>query len=256
MAAMRLDVNCDMGEGFGNWRIADDAALLPLITTANLACGFHAGDPLIMMETVAAARAAGVAVGAHPGLPDLAGFGRRVMALSAAELHACFAYQIGALQAFLRLHAMPLNHVKPHGALFHVLRDPAMAEAALDAIAGAAPGAAVYWMAGEVFAERARARGLRVVTEAYPDLDYAEDGMLLVERRKRAVAPALIEARITEILTRGTLTARGGAVLPMAVESVCIHSDGPNVAEVLGAVRQAAEACGTALACATGGAAG
>ncbi len=255
MAARILDINCDMGEGFGNWRMADDAAVLPLVTTANLACGFHAGDPVIMMETAGAARAAGVAVGAHPGLPDLAGFGRRVMALSAAELHACVAYQVGALQAFLRIHGLPLNHVKPHGAMFHVLRNPEMAEAALDAITGTAPGAPIYWLAGEVFTARARARGLRVVTEAYPDLDYADDGMLLVERRKRPVEPAVIEARITEILTRGTLTNSRGTTLPMDVESVCIHSDGPNVLEVLAAVRRAAEACGVALACATRGAA-
>ncbi|MDB5371746.1 MAG: hypothetical protein JWP04_388 [Belnapia sp.] len=254
MTARILDINCDMGEGFGNWRMSDDAAVLPLITTANLACGFHAGDPLIMMETVRAAREAGVAVGAHPGLPDLAGFGRRVMALSAEELHAGFAYQIGALQAFLTIHGMRLNHVKPHGALFHVLRDPVMTEAALDAITAVAPGAAIYWvgpLGREVFTTRALARGMRVCAEAYPDLDYADDGSLLVERRKRPVEPALIASRITEILTHGTLTNRNGVTLPMQVESVCIHSDGPNVQEVLAAARGAAAACGARLACAT-----
>lgn len=254
MTAGILDINCDMGEGFGNWRMSDDAAVLPLITTANLACGFHAGDPLIMMQTVGAARAAGVAVGAHPGLPDLAGFGRRIMALSAEELHAGFAYQIGALQAFLAIHSMRLNHVKPHGALFHVLRDPAMADAALDAIAAVAPDAAIYWVGPpgrEVFANRALDRGMRVCAEAYPDLDYADDGSLLVERRKRPVAPALIASRVTEILTHGTLTNRNGVTLPMQVESICIHSDGPNVQEVLAAARAAAAACGVSLACAT-----
>ena len=254
MTASILDINCDMGEGFGNWRMSDDAAVLPLITTANLACGFHAGDPLIMMETVRAARNAGVAVGAHPGLPDLAGFGRRVMALSAEELHACIAYQIGALQAFLAIHDMRLNHVKPHGAMFHVLRDPVMTEATLDAIAAVAPGAAIYWvgpLGREIFTTRALARRMRVCAEAYPDLDYADDGSLIVERRKRPVEPTVIAARITEILTHGTLTNHNGVTLPMQVESVCIHSDGPNVQEVLAAAHEAAAACGARLACVT-----
>lgn len=254
MSSPIFDINCDMGEGFGNWRMGDDSSVMPLIGTANLACGFHAGDPLIMRNTVAMAKAAGVAVGAHPGLPDMLGFGRRAMAVSVEDLYAYFVYQIGALKGFLQAAGLPLNHVKPHGAMFHVLRDPALADAALDAIAAAAPEAAVYWIgpAGrEIFATRAAERGMRVVLEAYPDLDYQDDGSLIVERVKRVVEPELIHRRVVELIRHKTLTTRSGAILPMDVESICIHSDGPNALAVIEAARRAIVECGCEVGCAT-----
>jgi len=246
-----FDINCDMGEGFGNWRMSDDDAVLPLISTANLACGFHAGDPVIMMKTVAAAKTHGIAVGAHPGLPDLLGFGRRVIAVTPQDLYAYVAYQIGALSAFLRASDLPMNHVKPHGAMFHLLRDPALCEATLDAIAAAAPGAAIYWAARELFTAQAAQRGLRVCAEAYPDLDYANDGSLILERQKRPVDPDLIYRRVVEVITHKTLTNREGTVLPMDVQSVCIHSDGPNAMDVIAAARRAIADCGRRVGCAT-----
>lgn len=249
-----LDINCDMGESFGNWRIGNDAAVMPRITTANIACGFHAGDPLTMMRTVEMAKSNNVAVGAHPGVPDLLGFGRRVMAVSPTDIYAYVAYQVGALQAFLTAQGMALNHVKPHGAMFHLMRQDELADAALDAIIDVAPGAAVYWpgpMGREPFTAKAHERGLRVVAESYPDLDYTADGSLVVEREKRAVAPQVIYDRVCQILADGQLTARDGTVLPMEVESICIHGDGPNVLEVLDAVHRAAEDCGVRVACAT-----
>jgi UPF0271 protein len=249
-----FDINCDMGEGFGNWRVADDAAVMPLISTANLACGYHAGDPLIMKQTVAMAKAAGVAVGAHVGLPDLLGFGRRFMKLSPEDVYAYFAYQIGALKGFLAAANLPLNHVKPHGAMFHVLRDDDLAKAALDAITQVAPEATVYWVgpAGqERFATLAQERGLRVCLEAYPDLDYSDEGSLIVERVKQTVAPATIYDRVTEIISRKTLTTRSGKTLAMDVESICIHSDGPNAMAVIESARRAIADCGRRVACAT-----
>jgi UPF0271 protein len=240
-----------MGEGFGNWRMSDDDAVLPLISTANLACGFHAGDPVIMMKTVAAAKTHGIAVGAHPGLPDLLGFGRRVIAVTPQDLYAYVAYQIGALSAFLRVSDLTMNHVKPHGAMFHLLRDPALCEATLDAIAAAAPGAAVYWAARENFTVQAAQRGLRVCAEAYPDLDYTNDGALILERKKRPVDPDLIYRRVVEVITHKTLTNREGTVLPMDVQSVCIHSDGPNAMDVIAAARRAIADCGRRVGCAT-----
>lgn len=249
-----FDINCDMGEGYGNWRTADDAAVMPLISTANLACGFHAGDPLIMMNTVAMAKAAGVAVGAHPGLPDLLGFGRRVIDVTANDLVSYIVYQIGALQGFLAAAGLSLNHVKPHGALFHVLRNEVLADAAIEAISSVAPGAAIYWIGPsdrEPFAVRAAARGIRVCTEAYPDLDYSDDGSLLVEREKRFVAPELVYDRISEIISNKTLTTRSGKKLPMDVESVCIHSDAPNSLAILAAARKAVIDAGRTVACAT-----
>jgi 5-oxoprolinase (ATP-hydrolysing) subunit A len=249
-----FDINCDMGEGFGNWRIADDLSVMPLISTANLACGFHAGDPLIMMSTVAMAKEAGVAVGAHPGLPDLLGFGRRVINVTAKDLVSYFIYQVGALKGFLAAAGLPLNHVKPHGALFHMLRDDVLADAAIDAITSVAPGTAIYWAGPrdrEPFAARAAARGIRVCTEAYPDLDYSDDGSLIVERHKRQVDPELVYDRISEIVSNKTLTTRSGKKLPMDVESVCIHSDSPNSLAILEAARKAVVDAGREVACAT-----
>ncbi len=254
MAGSTFDINCDMGEGFGNWRLSEDEAILPLISTANLACGFHAGDPVIMMDTVAQAKANGVAVGAHPGLPDLLGFGRRVIAVSPQDLYAYVAYQVGALSGFLRAEGLPMNHVKPHGAMFHVLRDPALSQATLDAIAATAPGAAVYWAGPtgrEIFTAQAAQRGMRVCAEAYPDLNYTNDGSLILERKKQAVEPEVIYHRMVEIITEQTLTNQEGTRLPMNVESVCIHGDGPNAIAVIEAARRAIADCGRRVGCAT-----
>lgn len=254
MNSATFDINCDMGEGYGNWRMGDDAAILPLVSTVNLACGFHAGDPAIMKKTVEAAREANVAVGAHPGLPDLLGFGRRVLAVSPEDLYAYIVYQVGALKGFVGSTGTHLKHVKPHGALFYVLRDPVMADAALDAITAVAPGAAIYWIgpAGrEPFAERAMQRGIRVCMEAYPDLDYTDDGSIVVEREKRPVDPELVYSRMIEIIRNKTLTNKAGVVLPMDVQSVCLHSDGPNALEVIKAANQAVTDCGLKVESAT-----
>ena len=250
-----FDINCDMGEGFGNWRLGNDDALMPLISTANLACGFHAGDPPTMMRTVTMAREAGVSIGAHPGLPDLLGFGRRIIDVSRDDLISYIIYQIGALKGFLLAANVALNHVKPHGALFHVLRNPVLADAAIDAIVAAAPGAAIYWAGPrdhEPFAARAAAREVRVCAEAYPDLDYSDDGWLFVERDKRSVPPDLIYNRVSEIISNKTLTTRTGKKLPMEVDSICVHGDSPNALDVLSSARRAIEDCGLRVACATG----
>lgn len=254
MSGRKFDINCDMGEGFGNWRMADDRAVMPLITTANIACGFHAGDPVIMQDMVAQAKAAGVAIGAHPGMPDKLGFGRRMIAVTPEDLYAYVVYQVGSLQGFVTAASAKLNHVKPHGIMFHALRDPALAEAALDAIGACAPGAAIYWSgpAGrEPFAKRAVERGFRVATEAYPDLGYTDDGSLIVEREKRAVDPQVVYRRVLEIVTNGTLTNDKGTVLPMDVESFCIHSDLPNALDVIHAARRAITDGGATVGCAT-----
>jgi UPF0271 protein len=215
---------------------------MPLISTANVACGYHGGDPTIMRTTIQMARKYNVAVGAHPGLPDLMGFGRRVMSVSANDLHAYIIYQVGALKGFLDAEAMPLAHVKPHGAMFYVLRDPVLADAAVDAIAAVAPGVPII-LAGpigkEVFSSRAVARGVPVWPETYPDLDYSDDGAVLVEREKKAVAPARVYERVAEVIENKTFTNSSGKVLPMDVESFCVHSDGPNVLDVITAARRA-----------------
>jgi 5-oxoprolinase (ATP-hydrolysing) subunit A len=249
-----LDINCDMGESFGNWKAGDDAAVMPKITTANIACGFHASDPVTIMSTVELALANKVAVGAHPGLPDLLGFGRRIMAVSPDDIYAYIAYQVGAVQAFLRAQGATLNHVKPHGAMFHLMRQDDLVEAALDAIEDVAPEAAVYWpgpLGREPFTAKAAARGMRVIPEVYPDLDYTSDGSLIVERQKKPVAGAVIFRRVCQVLTDQELTTSAGNVVPMAINSVCIHGDGPNVSEVLDAVHRAAAECRYRVAVAT-----
>jgi UPF0271 protein len=175
------------------------------------------------------------------------------MAVTPTDIYAYVAYQTGALQAFVRAQGLPFIHVKPHGAMFHLMKDDELNEAAIDAIIDVAPGAAVYWpgpMGHHPFTAKAAQRGLRTVVEAYPDLDYAPDGSLIVERQKRAVAPDLVRRRVVQILTDRQLTTRDGTVVPMDVESVCIHGDGPNVLEVLDAVHQAAADCGVRVACA------
>ncbi|MBE2276751.1 MAG: LamB/YcsF family protein [Rhodobacteraceae bacterium] len=248
-----LDINCDMGESFGNWNMGDDANVMRKITTANVACGFHAGDPVTMMNTIAMANENNVAVGAHPGLPDLLGFGRRVMTISQDDAYAYVAYQVGALQAFLRAQGMKLNHVKPHGAMFHLMRDAENSKAALDAILDVAPDAAFYWpgpMGREPITAAAAERGMTVIPEAYPDLDYTQDGSLIVERKKKWVDPSLIYDRVCQILQHKELTTEAGNAVPMDVPSVCIHGDGPNALDILDAVRRAATDSGFTIACA------
>lgn len=246
-----LDLNSDMGESFGNWVLADDEALMSHITTANIACGFHAGDPIVMKKNVEWADAAGVVVGAHPGVPDLMGFGRRVIALSEEDVHAYVTYQVGALCGFLTQQGMVLHHIKPHGAMYHILKDEKLAAAAVRAMQTIAPQAMFYWpgpFGHEPITRVAADAGMRVVVEAYPDLNYNPEGNLIVERRKLAVAPDLIEERIVRLLTDQTYVAVDGTVLPMEVESVCIHSDGPNSLDVARAVKRAAESVGVSLA--------
>ncbi|WP_192179078.1 5-oxoprolinase subunit PxpA [Mesorhizobium amorphae] len=246
MSGRIFDINLDMGEGYGNWRTCDDAAVMPLISTANIACGYHAGDPSIMRTTIELARQSSVSIGAHPGLPDLLGFGRRVIDVTPNDLYAYIVYQVGALQGFMTAAGLSLTHVKPHGAMFYVLRDPVLADAALDAVAAVAPGTSIY-LAGpvgrELFATRAMARGIRICPEAYPDLEYTDDGSVIVQRHKKPVEPDLVYARVKEIITKKTLTTRSGKVLPMDVNNVCLHSDGPNVLEVIDAARRAIADC-------------
>lgn len=180
-----IDINCDMGESFGNWQMGNDAGMMPLITTANVACGFHAGDPVTLLNTCKLAGQHGVVVGSHPGLPDLLGFGRRAMNITPEDAYAYVVYQTGALQAALRANGMKLHHIKPHGAFYSVLRtNEALAEAVADAIVAIADQPMLYWPAptDAAMPVAARKRGIRVVGEIYPDLTYAPDGSLVLQR--------------------------------------------------------------------------
>ena len=243
-----------MGESFGNWKMGNDAAVMPKITTANIACGFHASDPVTIRRTVELARANSVAAGAHPGVPDLLGFGRRVMSLTAEDIYAYVAYQVGALQAFLRAQGLQLNHVKPHGAMFHLMRQDELADAALDAILDVASGAAVYWpgpFGREPFTRKAAERGLSVYSEVYPDLNYTSDGSLIVEREKQPVEAEIVYERMCQVLSSSELTTKDGNKVPMEIQSCCVHGDGPNVLDLLDTIHRAAKDCGYRVACAT-----
>ena len=245
-----LDLNADMGESYGNWVLSEDRALMEHLTTANVACGFHAGEPAVMRRTVEWATEHGVKVGAHPGTPDLLGFGRRFMSLTPDDVFNYVTYQVGALSGFLNHYGEKLHHVKPHGAMYLILKDEQLAAAAVSAIQKTAPGARFYWpgpFGHEPITKVAADAGMQVFVEAYPDLDYSPEGNLIVERHKKAVHPDLIEERVTRLLEDQTYLAVDGTVLPLEVQSICIHSDGPNSIEVAQAVKRAANASGVEL---------
>ena len=237
-----MDINCDCGESFGNWSMGADEDVLPHITTANVACGFHGGDPVTMEATVALAVRLGVAVGAHPGLPDLLGFGRRRMDISPEDAHAYVLYQAGALAAMLAAHGKRLNHVKPHGALYLMLNEREdLAEAVVKAIRTVCPEPRLYWPApieGRALPEAAKAAGIEVVREVYFDLRYDAEARLVLQRRKTAVDLDDLTARVTDYLATGEITAVTGERLAIAAESICVHGDGPNAADVARTLRE------------------
>lgn len=224
-------INCDMGEGFGLYRCGDDAGIMPHIDIANVACGFHASDPSVMRATVRLAAAHGVRVGAHPSFPDLQGFGRRDMAMGREELADCLLYQIGALKGFLDAAGLPLNHVKPHGALYGAaLRREEVAQAVADA--AEVYGVPVIGMAGTLQDEVYTARGLKVLAEYYVDLDYDEDARLIITRTHAARDPQEATRRAVRVLREGLASTQGGRDFALRADTLCLHSDTPNAVEL------------------------
>ena len=235
---MIIDLNCDMGESFGAYRLGDDAGILPYITSANIACGFHAGDGLVMDATVKMCVQAGVRVGAHPSYPDLQGFGRREMSLAPDEVEAFVLYQVGALAGFARAAGVELTHVKPHGALYNqAARDLSLAEAVARAVARFSRGLILVGLAGSALAEAAAAAGLPAAGEGFPDRAEKPDGTLRSRRLPGAVLhdPAEIAANAVRLATEGVVTA-GGRV---AVQTLCLHGDNPAAVAAAKAVRAA-----------------
>ena len=234
---MMAELNCDLGESFGLYKLGDDAALMPHITQANIACGFHGSDPNHMARTVLLASAHGVKVGAHVSLPDLAGFGRREMKIERKEMFNLILYQIGALSAFLKLAGMPLSHIKPHGALYAMA---AQQKEIAEAVADAAElyGVPVMGLAGTLHEDVYSARGIGFLAEFFADLDYNDAGNLIVAREHVALAPAVAAARALQAVRDGTLTTIGGKILPTRAETICVHSDTPDAAAIAHAVRK------------------
>lgn len=236
-----FDINIDCGESFGNWLMGADDALMPHITTANVACGFHAGDPMTMVRTVRLAKEHGVAVGSHPGLPDKQGFGRRTMTLSANEVYADTIYQTGALRAVLEAEGMTLHHVKPHGALYSMLsKDAVLGEAFVQAVIDVCPAPMIYYPAPlerHQVTRIAAERGIDVVGELYFDLQYDDEGSLVLKRSNEGADLDDTRYRLKEFLASGEVISIEGKRVPLKARSVCLHGDGPNataLAETIG----------------------
>jgi UPF0271 protein len=245
-----IDLNADLGEGFGPWRMGDDAALLDIVTSANVACGFHAGDPDIMATTFACAVEKGVAVGAHVAFPDLAGFGRRALAMTPAEIARAVAYQIGAAQGLAALAGVRIAHVKAHGALANLAEtDLAVATAIAEATRAVDPSLTLLAIAGSVQIKAAAVAGLRVAHEIFADRAYAEDGRLLARNLPGAVIddPATAVARVRAMLAAGALQTITGNEIPTPIDSICVHGDSPHAVETARALRAALLADGVAL---------
>lgn len=234
----RINLNSDVGESYGRWPLGNDAELIPLIPTVNIACGFHAGDAHVMRRTVELAAAAGAEVGAHVALPDVLGFGRRRLAIDAGELHDYVVYQVGALLGFTRAAGVPLTHVKPHGALYAMCGESReLAEALFRAMRAVDP-ALVAILGGAAVAGAAASTGVRAVPEGYVDLAYQPNGFPVLERAKRAWDPAEVAANAVRVVRERRLPAIDGSSVDVDVPTICIHGDAPNGAEVARAVRE------------------
>jgi UPF0271 protein len=246
-----IDINADLGEGFGAYRLGDDPELLQLVTSANIACGFHAGDPIIMRATVAHAAAHGVSIGAHPGYPDLLGFGRREIGASPAEISAYVVYQTGALQAVCRAAGTRLRYVKAHGALYNrAARDLAAAAAIADAVRMVDPDLMLLGLAGSHLVAAGRAAGLRTAAEAFADRAYAADGSLVPRSEPGAVIHDVgsVVARTVQLVTEHSVATASGERLTVQADSICVHGDTPGALQLVRAIRSGLTAAGVALA--------
>lgn len=248
---MKIDLNCDLGESFGRWELGEDEAVMRVVTSANVACGLHAGDPLVMDRTVRLAGLHGVSLGAHPGYPDLQGFGRRVIDLTAEEAENFVLYQIGALSAFGRANRVELVHVKPHGALYNqAARDHALAEAVARAVARFSKELILVGLAGSALVAAGQAAGLRVANEGFPDRAYQPDGSL----RPRRLPGALLEtteavcAQAVRLAVEGIGSVENGGQWKQPVDTLCIHGDHPGASARAAAVRLALEEQGITVA--------
>jgi UPF0271 protein len=242
-----LDVNVDMGESFGRWELGDDERIMPFISSASIACGFHAGDPATMRRTVRAAVEHGVQIGAHVALPDLLGFGRRRMALSAEDLRDYATYQIGALWAFVKSEGGALGHVKPHGALYAMCSaDRELAGALAAAIADLDRELLLLLLNTDV-APAVEPHGVRLVPEAFVDLDYQPDGTLIIEPVKRAWDPERVAQRALRLVREGRIDSVDGTDVVVDAPTACIHGDGPNAVAIAQTLKRRLEEAGVAI---------
>jgi len=252
-----IDLNSDLGEGYGAWKMGDDAAMLGIVSSANVACGFHAGDPLTILATLRGAAQNGVVVGAHVSYPDRVGFGRRPMDVTPEELTADVIYQIGALQGLAAAAGTRVRYVKPHGALYNTIaQDARQAGAVIRAILTVDPSLILMGLAGAPVLEQARAAGLATVAEAFADRAYRPDGQLLSRREPGAVLhdPNLVAARMVRLAQEGVVEAVDGSTLRLAADSICVHGDSPDAVAMARAIRVALTRQGVTIASFAGGA--
>lgn len=245
-----IDLNADLGESLGQWPMGDDDAMLGIVTSANVACGFHAGDPLTTRLTCENAARRGVAVGAHPSYRDLVGFGRRFMDVAPNELAADVLYQLGALAGMCAAAGTTVSYVKPHGALYNaIVANEAQAEAVVDAVRAFDPGLPVLGLPGSAFLRIAEAKGLRPVREAFADRAYHADGTLVSRRLPGSVLhdPTEVADRIVRLVTQGRIISVEGTEIEFGAESVCTHGDSPGAVAMAGAVRAALESAGVSI---------
>jgi len=246
-----IDLNSDLGESYGAWRMGDDAAMLEVVSSANVACGFHAGDPAGILRTVKAAAQRGVAIGAHVSYPDIAGFGRRDMDIAPADLTADVVYQIGALQGLAAAAGTTVRYVKPHGALYNrIAVDAVQGAAVIAALKSVDPTLVLMGLAGAPILDQARAAGLTVVAEAYADRAYTPAGHLVPRREAGAVLhdASLIAARMVRLATEGVVEAIDGSVIRIDAQSICVHGDSPGAVAIARALRGRLEAQGLTVA--------
>lgn len=229
-----IDLNCDMGESFGNYRMGDDEAVMPYITSANVAGGFHAGDPHVLFETIQLAAEHHVGIGVHPGLPDKIGFGRRTMDATPAEVRDYVIYQLGAVLGIAKHHGVEVQHVKPHGAMYSMLsKSEEHTRAVIEAILEVDPSLIYLATDRNILAIAQEYDSLDTVFEGYVDLDYAADGTIIVEQQKKRRNPELVADRVVSIAKHGTVETVDGTTIDLPADSVCIHGDGPNAVELL-----------------------
>jgi UPF0271 protein len=253
MSLNAIDLNSDVGESFGNYKLGMDEDVIPLITSANIACGFHAGDPAVMRQTVALARQHGVGLGAHPGLPDLVGFGRRNMDVTLEEIKDFVTYQIGALQAFAGLQGARLQHVKPHGALYTMaVKNPAIWDAVAEVMARIDSGLILFVLAGSDRRELeaiGRRRGIRIAFEFFADRAYNADGSLVSRKRTGAVIhdSNVVAAKVLKLVQEGKVETIEGSEIGLKAETICVHGDNPTALSLVKKIRETLDAAGVAV---------
>ena len=238
MIYRKIDINADAGESFGNYKYGNDEELMKYLTSVNIACGFHAGDPQVMRKSVRLAKKYGVAIGAHPGFPDLMGFGRRNLDVTAEEMRDYIVYQVGALKAFAEAEGIKLHHVGPHGAVAALgRRIPAVAEAFVDAVKEVDPGLILLGRPGLPTYDMARNKGLRVASQVGLDIDYRPDKTAVIQREKKEMAPEEALRRLRKIILEGKVMAVDGSEMDFRVDTLLVHGDTPNAIELCKAIR-------------------